>query len=533
MTSAGDAVERFLRVVRTHIDALGESLDDALALVPRDIREAVRVRFEEETALPIRRVNILSGHGGPRAWSLNWDPSTGYYWRRLRTHMIDHQSWARPDVESLDDATDKILSHLEDPRQDGPVEFRVRGLVMGYVQSGKTANFCALVAKAADLGYKLVIVLSGIHNSLRRQTQRRVNRALGVKIDQAGVPLPEAGRRWLSLTTDEMNGDFRPGTIDANVLQGNEQVLLVVKKNATVLRRLIQWMGNHAPPRLPVLIVDDEADQASINTGGNRVPVEEQSDLTSADMEGSDPASELDPSVINGLVRSLVLSFSRVSYVAYTATPFANILINHLAIDREVYEDLYPKDFIVALPRPNGYSGAERLFGREVLPGEEDGIPGLDIIDFVPDHEAIRLTPSARDVAGYIPQVCSSMRIAFVDFVLAVAGQGQGVKLALDFLPAPFAIRPAYPDFAVEVQGHIGSVRAHADSDQSRRPPLSPYHLPAPALAFVLRAHHQPVTTHRYQLALPHRHRLELVRPRHRLRLLQLHPSHVAAHVAA
>src|SRR3972149_6845387 len=134
MTSAGDSVERFLRVVRTHIDALGVSLDEALAVVPGDIRETVRIRFEEETALPIPRVNILSGHGGPRMWSQNWDPSTGYYWRRLRSHLIDHQGGARPDVESLDDATDKILSHLEDPRPDGPVEFRVRGLVMGYVQ---------------------------------------------------------------------------------------------------------------------------------------------------------------------------------------------------------------------------------------------------------------------------------------------------------------------------------------------------------------------------------------------------------------
>ena len=85
-----------------------------------------------------------------------------------------------------------------------------------------------------------------------------------------------------------------------------------------------------------------------------------------------------DPSKINGLVRELLGSFHRVSYVAYTATPFANMLINHLAIDRVVFEDLYPRDFIVALPRPHGYTGAERLFGRETLPGEsEEPISGL------------------------------------------------------------------------------------------------------------------------------------------------------------
>ena len=283
-------------------------------------------------------MHVLSSHGGPRPWFGSWDPSTGYYWLRQRSYLIDQIGWAQPDVESLDDATDRILSHLEDPRPAGPVEFSVRGLVMGYVQSGKTANFCALVAKAADLGYKLVIVLSGIHNSLRLQTQRRIARALG--IDPTGVAMPEAGMRWISLTTDEINGDFRPGTIDANVLQGNERVLLVVKKNATVLRRLTRWMENRAPASLPVLIIDDEADQASINTGGNRAPISDQTDLGPGDVEDVNAVDELDPSMINGLVRLLISSFHRVCYVAYTATPFANVLINHLAIDREVFEDL-------------------------------------------------------------------------------------------------------------------------------------------------------------------------------------------------
>ncbi|MCX6376459.1 MAG: hypothetical protein NTU88_10585 [Armatimonadetes bacterium] len=265
MTSAGDAVEKFLRVVRVHIDALGEPPDKALLHVPEEHRDAVRVRWEEETALPIRRVHILSERGGPRAWFENWDPSAGYYWRQQRTYLIDHIGWARPDVESLDDATDRILSHLEDPRPEGPPEFSVRGLVMGYVQSGKTANFCALVAKAADLGYKLVIVLSGIHNSLRLQTQRRINRALG--LDPSGVPVPEAGRRWISLTTDNLYGDFRPGTIDANILQGNERVLLVVKKNASVLRRLTRWMGHNAPPCASAAYAMDGTQCSSVLAG--------------------------------------------------------------------------------------------------------------------------------------------------------------------------------------------------------------------------------------------------------------------------
>jgi hypothetical protein len=418
-------VDRYLRAVRSLIDSLQVSLDDALTMarVPPELMQEVRVKYEEETALPIRRANVLSGHGGPRPWFQEWNASTGYYWRRLRSYLIDRQGRNQSDIGSLDDATDKILSHLEDPRVQGPVQFDVRGLVMGYVQAGKTENFCALAAKAADVGYKLVIVLSGIHNSLRLQTQRRINRALG--LDPAGVPVPDVGRRWIGLTSASLYGDFSPGTIDANVLQGNERVVLVCKKNASVLRRLTRWMENRSPASLPVLIIDDEADQASINTGGNRAPLQEDVDLAPDDIDDPQAADELDPSVINGLVRTLIHSFNRVSYVAYTATPFANVLINHLAIDREVFEDLYPRDFIVALPRPNGYTGAERLFGREALPGEPDSQPGLNVIDFIPDFEADLMTPARVDVDIYDPIISPAMRTAFLDFVLATAARMQ------------------------------------------------------------------------------------------------------------
>lgn len=419
-------VEQYLRAVRSLIDNLNVSIPDAIEMVrvPLGVRDEVRARYEEETALPIRRANVLSGIGGPRPWFQQWDPSSGYYWLRQRAYLLDRLGWNQADVGSLDDATDRILSHLEDPRRQGPDQFDVRGLVMGYVQSGKTANFCALAAKAADAGYKLVIILSGIHNSLRLQTQHRINRTLG--LDPTGVREPEPGRRWIGLTTPALHGDFRPGTIDANVLQGNEHVLVVCKKNASVLRRLTRWIENRAPASLPVLIIDDEADQASINTGGNRRPIQEESDLSPDDLDTPEQMhEELDPSVINGLVRTLVQSFSRVSYIAYTATPFANVLINHLAIDRDVFRDLYPRDFIVALPRPNGYVGAERLFGRDSLPGEHDGQPGLDIIDLVPEHEADLFTPRGGEVHTYDPVICPSMRTAFIDFVLATSARGQ------------------------------------------------------------------------------------------------------------
>jgi hypothetical protein len=416
VSSVGDRIDAFLRVLRVHIDALGQTVEEALEAVPGEFREAVRARYEELVAQPIRRAHVLSGTGGPRQWYNSYDPSTGYYWRRLRAYLLDRIGRSEAELESLDDSTDRILAHLEDPRQAGPQQFKVRGLVLGYVQSGKTANFSALIAKAADLGYKLVIVLSGMDNGLRQQTQRRLDKELGLRRDE-GVGEPEPGKRWIPLTTADLNGDFRPGTIGSNVLQGNEHVLAVVKKNKTVLQRLVDWVDDRVPAGLPVLIIDDEADQASINTGGNRAPDDVDQD---ADDE------ETDPSAINGLVRALLASFPRVSYVAYTATPFANVLINHQAIDREVWEDLYPKDFIVALPRQDGYVGAERLFGRNALPGDpESGIDGLDVIDFIGETDISALVPPSRQAETFQPQLCASLRTAFLDFILGIAARQQ------------------------------------------------------------------------------------------------------------
>jgi hypothetical protein len=431
MTTGSEQIENYLRVLRVHVDALNQPVEDALASIPGEYREAVRARFEEEVAQPIRPAGVISGTGGPREWFQHWDPSTGYYWRRLRTYLLDRVGRTNAEVESLDDSTDCVLSHLDDPRAGGPAEFQTRGLVLGHVQSGKTANYSALIAKAADLGYKLVIVLSGIDNGLRQQTQRRLNRELGLRRNE-GVGEPEPGMRWIGLTNADLGGDFQPGTVGHNVLQGNEHVLAVVKKNATVLRRFIEWISEGVPPALPVLVVDDEADQASINTGGNR-PVRD---------EGDPPQEEIEPSVINGLIRQLLQSFRRVAYVAYTATPFANILINHEAVDRVVWEDLYPKHFIVNLPKLPGYVGAERLFGRDPLPGEDPaGVEGLDVVRTVSEVDRASVVPGAGQADVFEPEMCESLRNAFLDFILAVAGRAQ--RIGADY-PASMLIHTSH-----------------------------------------------------------------------------------------
>jgi hypothetical protein len=431
----GNQIDGFLRLVRVHLDAFQSSLEEALAIVPEEARERVRSIYLEEMTQPIRRARVLSGTGGPRPWFKAWDPSEGYHWRRLRQYLLDYRKRSQAAVDSLDDSSDKVLSHLEDPRSTGKQEFRVRGLVLGHVQSGKTANITSLIAKSADLGYKLVVVLSGLHNELRRQTQRRLSLELGLVPSPPGVGLPKPGEQWLTLTQDNYHGDFRPGTTGPSVLQGNDRVIAVMKKNASVLRRMVKWIDGRAPADLPVLIIDDEADQASINTGGNRRAIEENLDLEEADFGEVPREQETDPSTINGLIRELITCFQRVSYVAYTATPFANVLIDPEAYDSQAAEDLYPKDFIVSLPVGAGYVGAEALFGRDALEDGDNPKPGLDVIEPIPEHDRDSLIPKSRSSDDFEPTLPESLKTALMDFVLATAAKvsrlGEGIASML------------------------------------------------------------------------------------------------------
>jgi hypothetical protein len=428
VTLDGERIEGHVQLIRVLMTRDGTTFDEALAaageLVPRTDHEAVLhyYRRQTSTTIEILEPGVLS-EGGPRAWFDGYDPSQGYYWRRQRAYLAHTVGRKDFEVDSLDQSSNKVLAHLEDPRSAAP--FAIRGLVVGHVQSGKTANFSALIAKAGDAGYKIVIVLSGLHNTLRQQTQRRLERDLG-RENIAGVGEPEAGRRWQWMTGAEPWGDFDPRGVNAAVLQGNEQVIFVVKKNKTRLERLNAWMRGRVPDHVPVLVIDDEADQASVNTGGNRSAREEVDLVARADFDGDELSDdELDPSTINLNIRKLVRSFARCSYVAYTATPFANVLIDPSAFDTEGGNDLFPSHFIISLPPPPGeaYVGAAALFGRDRLPGDADtgSQDGLDVIEFVPDHEVDLLVPPPRQRAGFQPTMPPSMKRALADYVLSAA----------------------------------------------------------------------------------------------------------------
>lgn len=395
-----------LRTARSLID-LGYSTEDVLSsgLIPSHLSEQVLAKLEDEaniTLLPAR-VIVADKHWGD--WLASMDRSNWTYWPALRQFLL-HKGWTTDTVRSIDDSSDRVLRRLYPPETP---QFDVRGLVLGYVQSGKTANFTSVVAKAADAGYRLLVVLSGIDNGLRRQTNTRLKKELvGYADGRTGsVPMPPIGKRWHEFTTADLDGDFRAGFANHAALQGTQPVLLVVKKNGSVLRRLLAWL-DQAPAdtrrSLPLLVIDDEADQASVDTRG------------SYQTEDEVPDSEYEPpSVINGLIRDLLNKFDRRAYVAYTATPFANILIPHDTLDPRAGNDLYPKDFIVDLPKPAGYLGSEEVFGRvDSETGQRLG--GLNII------RSVRDTDVAQAAEGQLPD---ALKQAIEDFVLAGAARAQ------------------------------------------------------------------------------------------------------------
>jgi hypothetical protein len=402
------AIQQALRTARALLD-LGFPLDQVIdnALIPGELRDVVREEIERDQNFILSPARQLVANPDRPDWLRDLDRSTWYYWPALRQYLLATKGWNASALRSLDDSSDRVLRQLALPTTES---FDIRGLVLGFVQSGKTANYTAVAAKAADAGYRLVIVLAGIDNGLRRQTNIRLKKELvGYADNRPGaVRLPPIGKQWHEFTRDDLNGDFQAGFANQAALQGSQPVLLVVKKNGAVLRRLLRWLDEAATnirQTLPILVIDDEADQASIDTRGSYQTNEDP----------PDPDDYESPSVINGLIRDLLRRFQRRAYVAYTATPFANILIPHDTLDPTVGNDLYPKDFIVDLPRPPGYFGAEEFFGRmDAIAGED--IDGLDVIRNVTDADMAILT------RGQLPE---SLKNAVLDFILGGAARAQ------------------------------------------------------------------------------------------------------------
>ncbi|MBA3943646.1 MAG: Z1 domain-containing protein [Herpetosiphonaceae bacterium] len=335
---------------------------------------------------------------GNRNEETNWYPGadkiTGArFWPKLKEHLLDKKRWTLEAIGSIDDASDKIVSWLDSP---WAANIQTRGLVVGYVQSGKTANFTAVIAKAADAGYRFFIVLSGTKTNLRSQTQQRLDREL-VQLNRD---------RWHGPPNDS---DFDlTGNVDfyLSATEKDHRVLFVVKKNTKVLQKLIKWLGGASPnlrDRCPFLIIDDEADEASVNT---------------ARYQANATPETTGRTAINKHLIKLLALLPKAAYIGYTATPFANVLIDPRP------GDLYPRDFIVALPKPADHFATEQIFGRERLVDEttDEEFFGIDMLRDVPTEEVPLLRPVGKDPA-FIPMVTPSLQDALHYFWMATAGR--------------------------------------------------------------------------------------------------------------
>jgi len=277
------------------------------------------------------------------------------YWPAYLELLSDSErkNMAKPAV-SIDTSTSSIMNRLFDPKQIQVGEINHRyGMVVGYVQSGKTAHFTGLIAKAADAGFKFVVVLSGLYNDLREQTQARLCKELtGTLEDPFGCDLRdvEFSNPWHLATEPGRGRDFHEIRERHNLemLTDERPTLVVTKKNVSPLEGLKEWVKGLTPEQrsqIPLLVIDDECDYASINTNAPR-----QGD-----------SQQRDPNRINGLLRELLSLFDNRAYIGYTASPFANVFI-HPDGDGTDYKTLYPRDFVVSLPKPDGYQGFETLF---------------------------------------------------------------------------------------------------------------------------------------------------------------------------
>ena len=334
------------------------------------------------------------------------------YFTAFHDFLLNERKWDRSTVETLAETSNELIERL--PRPNGAKAFQTRGLVVGHIQSGKTANMAALIARAADQGYKLCIILGGLWNDLRSQTQRRMDQEitghsnLGA-IDGPFVTPDPTAPPWSRLTNAGLEGEFNPGT--HNDLHPQTPKLAVIKKHVTVMRRFTDFLrrANVKLDDLPALIIDDEADQASINTKYGKL------------VDGE----ETDPSKTNARIRELLSVLPRSVYVAFTATPYANVLI-----DAEVEEDLYPRDFIATLPEPTNYFGPRQLFGIGMSPSElsleEASEPALDIIRHIPeeDLDALENLGPGNDC----PPVLSDALLAFLLSSCARLARGQEDK---------------------------------------------------------------------------------------------------------
>jgi hypothetical protein len=399
----------FEEAVNKTIEFVKSSLPGGLEIDLEWLKEHLRLSITQEVSDYL----MLQGEDQSikeKWWSEQKNENLLGHWSRWTRYLGKVKNWSPAVIDSFDKTTDKILDAVDDPKRNTLLSDR-RGLVLGYVQSGKTAHYTGLINKALDAGFQLIIVLAGMHDSLRIQTQTRLdeevlgfetsidvllkNGMVGKLIGVGELSYPSE-LKLRTYTTRDPKGDFNKARANKiEDLEGRPSVF-IVKKNATVLKNLYQFFrtgnltkahllkqGKAIIANISMLIIDDEADQASVNTkaisdeNGNILP-------------------EYEPSRINAEIRRIYNLFSNKAYVGYTATPYANIFIHDEAGTEEYGRELFPKDFILCLPKNSNYIGPAEFFGLN----RDDG----ETMDLIREVEYDPLFVPAKAKKGHVPE---------------------------------------------------------------------------------------------------------------------------------
>ena len=315
-----------------------------------DINEVIK-RIQEEKSHTMDLGTVLKADDGHKKWVADEKKNiTPYYWNRFKTYSYN-RGFGDDIIGKTDIITTELLDLLQNPKKEGSWERK--GLVVGHVQSGKTFNYTGLICKSLDAGYRLVIILAGISNTLRKQTQERIDKGVigidsstferGHRLKEKLIGVGKIDGRYNPVSLTTVRSDFDSQTanrIHAQIGQFNTPLIFVIKKNVSILKTLNNWLSsnNLGLNDYPLLLIDDEADHASINTNEDN-----------------------DPTKTNHEIRKLLALFPKNVYLGYTATPFANIFIDPDTTE-DMVNDLFPKNFIRTLEAPSNYLGGKDIF---------------------------------------------------------------------------------------------------------------------------------------------------------------------------
>ena len=426
-------------IAHTLLQAYQEQITDEILLSVIEKVSAINIiegqTYDKQELFEILRADFSIGKGQITILSEDIEPWLNdekaninfELWNRYKLYMANNDP-SFP-VSDLDDFTDKILDKCVNPKKIG--SWDRRGMVVGHVQSGKTSNYVGLINKATDAGYKVIIIIAGTISSLRRQTQERIdsgyigrnssafiqekeNKIVGVGNYTVGTDIYSLTSAYYK-TGDE--GDFSQAVANRlNIPIGKNPVVFVIKKNKSILENLIDWFSKDVnakvvdgTPKLfdvPALIIDDEADSASVNA--------------SRDIN--------DIKTINRLIRTLLNIFNQNTFVGYTATPYANLFIsqeyneeNTTVVKNKTYkigEDLFPRDFIINIKAPTNYIGAAKIFGYENVNPELTKEP-LDIFREINDFDPPFFKTINRENKDHLPEYLpASLEHAIKSFIL-------------------------------------------------------------------------------------------------------------------